>query len=171
MRICGIDPGLRTTGYAVIDAEGARVKLIEAGVVRPDKSCTLPVRLRQLSLEIHDVFKEHRPDAIAVEKLYSHYAHPITAILMGHARGVILAAAAQAHIDLMDISATRIKRLLTGNGHASKTQVQGAVMHVLNLKETPEPPDVADAIAIALAGWRMRVGQKLTSRPDGGRSL
>ena len=157
MRICGIDPGLRTTGYAVIEADGARVKLIEAGVVRPDKSCTLPVRLRQLSLEIHDVFSEHKPEAIAVEKLYSHYAHPVTAILMGHARGVILAAAAQAHIDLIDISATRIKRLLTGNGHASKMQVQGAVMHVLNLKETPEPPDVADAIAIALAGWRMRV--------------
>ncbi len=158
MRICGIDPGLRTTGYAVIEADGPRVKLIEAGVVRPDTGCTLPVRLRQLSLEIHDVFAEHRPDAITVEKLYSHYAHPVTAILMGHARGVILAAAAQEHIDLLDISATRIKRLLTGNGHAGKAQVQAAVVHVLNLAKTPEPPDVADAIAIALAGWRIRAG-------------
>jgi crossover junction endodeoxyribonuclease RuvC len=169
MRICGIDPGLRITGYAVIEAEGARVKLIEAGVVRPDKGCTLPVRLRQLSLEVHDVFREHKPDAIAVEKLYSHYAHPVTAILMGHARGVILAAAAQEHIDLVDISATRIKKLLTGNGHASKMQMQGAVMHVLNLKATPEPPDVADAIAIALAGWRMRAGEHL-SRGSGKRA-
>lgn len=164
MKVCGIDPGLRTTGYAVIAADGLRVKLIEAGVVRPDKDCELPFRLRQLSLEIHDVFSEHRPDVIAVEKLYSHYAHPVTAILMGHARGVILAAAAQAHIDVTDISATRIKRLLTGNGHASKVQVQGAVMHVLGLSKAPEPPDVADAIAIALAGWRMQAAECLTSR-------
>lgn len=164
MKICGIDPGLRTTGYAVISADGARVKLVEAGVVRPDKACELPVRLRQLSLEIHDVFTEHRPDAIAVEKLYSHYAHPITAILMGHARGVILGAAAQAHIEVTDIAATRIKRLLTGNGHASKNQIQGAVMHVLKLAEAPEPPDVADAIAIALAGWRIHAAKGLSSR-------
>ncbi len=157
MIICGIDPGLRTTGYAVIAADGANVRLVEAGVVRPDKECALPVRLRQLSLEIHDVFAEHRPEAIAVEKLYSHYAHPTTAILMGHARGVILAAAAQAHIEVIDIAATRIKRLLTGNGHASKSQMQGAVMHVLRLAEPPEPADVADAIAIALAGWRMQI--------------
>jgi crossover junction endodeoxyribonuclease RuvC len=161
MRICGIDPGLRTTGYALIEAQGARVKILEAGVVRPDKDCTLPVRLRQLWLEIHDVFSEHKPDAIAVEKLYSHYAHPVTAILMGHARGVILASAAEAHIEVMDISATRIKRLLTGNGHASKVQVQGALMHVLGLAKGPDPPDVADAIAIALAGWRTRAAQRL----------
>jgi len=157
MRICGIDPGLRTTGYAVVEAERARVTLREAGVIRPDTSCKLPVRLRQLSLESHDVFREHSPDAIAVEKLYSHYAHPVTAILMGHARGVILGSAAQAHVDVLEIPATRIKRLLTGNGHAGKAQVQAAVMHVLGLKEPPEPADVADAIAIALAGWRMQV--------------
>ncbi len=116
------------------------------------------------SLEVHDVFAEHRPDAIAVEKLYSHYAHPVTAILMGHARGVILGAAAQAHIDVTDISATRIKRLLTGNGHASKAQVQAAVVHVLGLSKTPEPPDVADAIAIALAGWRMKASEHLSGK-------
>lgn len=166
MRICGIDPGLRTTGYAVLEADGPKVRLIEAGVVRPDKDCALPVRLRQLSLEIRDVFSEHRPDVIAVEKLYSHYAHPITAILMGHARGVILEAAAHAHIDVTDIAATRIKRLLTGNGHAGKQQVQGAVLHVLNLSHAPEPPDVADAIAIALAGWRLRASQALSGQSE-----
>jgi crossover junction endodeoxyribonuclease RuvC len=165
MRICGIDPGLRTTGYAIIVADGPRVKLVEAGVVRPDKSCELPVRLRQLGLEVRDVFTEHRPDAVAVEKLYSHYAHPVTAILMGHARGVILAAAAEVQIELTDISATRIKRLLTGNGHASKAQVQGAVMRVLGLNKAPEPPDVADAIAIALAGWRMLAARQAARRP------
>lgn len=162
MRICGIDPGLRTTGYAVLAADGPKVKLLEAGVVRPEVSCTLPVRLRQLSLEVHDVFSEHSLDAIAVEKLYSHYAHPVTAILMGHARGVILAAAAQAHVEAVEISATRIKRLLTGNGHASKAQVQSAVMQVLGLHEVPDPPDVADAIAIALAGWRIRTAEQLS---------
>ena len=158
MRICGIDPGLRVTGYAVIDADGVKVRLLEAGVIRPDAGCPLPARLRQLSLESHDVFTEHKIDAIAVEKLYSHYAHPATAILMGHARGVILASAAQARIEVMDIPATRIKRLLTGNGHASKAQVQAAVTRVLRLAKPPEPADVADAIAIALAGWRSMGG-------------
>lgn len=164
MIICGVDPGLRITGYAVLATEGLKVKLIEAGVVRPDTTCELAFRLRQLSLEIHDVFSEHKPECIAVEKLYSHYAHPITAILMGHARGVILASAAQAHIQVTDIPATRIKRVLTGNGHASKSQVQGAVMHVLGLTQVPEPPDVADAIAIALAGWRIQAAANMSAK-------
>jgi len=154
MRICGIDPGLQCTGYAVVVADAASVELLEAGVLRPDKGASLPERLRQLSAEVYGLLAEHEPEALAVEQLYSHYAHPTTAILMGHARGVILAAAAELGVQVLDISATRVKRLLTGNGQASKAQVQRAVVTLLNLTEPPKPADVADAIAVALAGSR-----------------
>lgn len=87
---------------------------------------------------------------MAVEELYSHYAHPKTAILMGHARGVILQKCAERAIELRSFSATRIKKSITGNGRASKQQVQRTIQTVLCLRELPEPSDVADAIAAAL---------------------
>jgi crossover junction endodeoxyribonuclease RuvC len=89
-----------------------------------------------------------------VEKLYAHYAHPMTAILMGHARGVILLCAARRGIELVELPANRIKKSLTGHGHASKAQMQRSVQQLFKLKELPEPPDVADAIAIALCAAR-----------------
>ena len=88
--------------------------------------------------------------AVALEELYSHYERPQTAILMGHARGVICLAAAQANIPVVNYSATQVKRLLTGNGRAPKSQVQRAICHEFGLTTAPEPPDVADAMAIAL---------------------
>ena len=165
MKICGIDPGLQCTGYAVLVADGPGTDLLEAGVVRPDKSGTLPAKLHELGTEVRDLLKEHRPDAVAVEQLYSHYAHPRTAILMGHARGAILAVAAELDLHVLDISATRVKRLLTGNGQASKSQVQNAVVSLLGLAERPEPADVADAIAVALAGLRDMASAKLRAAP------
>jgi crossover junction endodeoxyribonuclease RuvC len=87
---------------------------------------------------------------VAVEQLYAHYKHPRTAILMGHARGVILQQAAEAGAEVESFAATRIKKSLTGNGHAAKGQMQRAIQAMLALPHVPEPPDVADAIAIAL---------------------
>jgi len=86
---------------------------------------------------------------VAVEQLYAHYKHPRTAILMGHARGVILLAAAQRGVPVTSLASTMVKRTITGNGHASKGQVQRAVAMLCKLAKPPEPPDVADAIAIA----------------------
>ena len=91
-----------------------------------------------------------KPDALSLEELYSHYERPRTAILMGHARGVICLAAAQAKIPVRSYSATQVKRLLTGNGRAPKSQVQQAICQEFSLAAPPEPPDVADAMAIAL---------------------
>ena len=88
--------------------------------------------------------------AMALEELYSHYERPRTAILMGHARGVICLAAAAAKIPVLSYSATQVKRLLTGNGRAPKSQMQRAICHEFGLSAPPEPPDVADAMAIAL---------------------
>jgi crossover junction endodeoxyribonuclease RuvC len=87
---------------------------------------------------------------MAIEELYSHYERPRTAILMGHARGVICLAAAQANVPVVSYSATQIKRLLTGNGRAPKSQMQRAICHEFGLASPPEPPDVADAMALAL---------------------
>ena len=109
----------------------------------------LPARLVQIEADFASVIEQYRPAAVGVEQLYSHYNHPRTSILMGHARGVILCAAAKAGVVVHDFSATEIKKHLTGNGRASKAQMQRAVRAALGLTETPEPNDVADALAAA----------------------
>jgi crossover junction endodeoxyribonuclease RuvC len=91
-----------------------------------------------------------KPEVLAIEELYSHYERPRTAILMGHARGVIILAAVEAGIPVAHYAATQIKNTLTGNGRAPKPQIQLAVTRELNLSQVPQPPDVADALAIAL---------------------
>ena len=148
MRILGIDPGLRTCGYACLEINGE--KLIEAGIFRTDPNGPLEVRLNRIAEDIGSLLKKFTPSIVAVEQLYSHYAHPKTAILMGHARGVILQKCAEAQIEVKSFSATRIKKSVTGNGRAAKEQVQRSVQTLLALPTIPEPNDVADAIAVAL---------------------
>jgi crossover junction endodeoxyribonuclease RuvC len=147
-RTLGIDPGLNRTGYAVVEDVSRRI--IEAGVIRPDPEAPLERRLADLHAGLDDLLREHPVSRMALEDLYAHYKHPRTAILMGHARGVIMLAAARHGIAVERFTATRIKKSLTGNGHASKTQMQRAVMATLGLKQPPEPADVSDALAIAL---------------------
>ena len=150
MKILGIDPGLHLCGYACIEVDGNTENLIEAGVIRIRTGLPLPAKLNQIAEDIQTILDRFRPQIVAVEELYSHYAHPRTAILMGHARGVILQKMAAAGVEIKSFSATRIKKSLTGNGHASKEQVQRTIQTLLALPEVPEPPDVADAIAAAL---------------------
>ncbi len=150
MRILGIDPGLQVCGYAVLDKNRSAEKLLEAGLVRTDSSASIALRLNQVAKDFQALIKKFSPGLVAVEELYSHYAHPKTAILMGHARGVILQAAAAAEIEVRSFSATRIKKAVTGNGRASKMQVQRAIKSLLGLQKLPAPADVADAIAAAL---------------------
>src|SRR5438552_17383499 len=148
MRILGIDPGLHITGYGVIDCENPiRPKLIDAGVIRFDSKDSIPHRLAELESELDHLLDEHKPQICAVEQLYSHYKHPRTAILMGHARGVILLVARRHGIRVEQFAANRIKQSLTGHGHASKAQMQRAIQGVWNLAKLPDPPDVADALA------------------------
>jgi crossover junction endodeoxyribonuclease RuvC len=150
MKILGIDPGLQICGYAVIEADRNRTKLLEAGVCRTSAKTSMEKRLVQIADDINSLLEKFSPACMAVEDLYSHYAHPKTAILMGHARGVILASACKRGTDVKSYAATRIKKSLTGNGHASKLQVQRSITSLLGLAKMPEPPDVADAIAVAL---------------------
>ena len=150
MKILGIDPGLQICGYACLEADDGGEKLIEAGVFRTPNDLALEERLNRIAKDAAEILQQLRPNIVAVEELYSHYAHPRTAILMGHARGVILQKCAEAAIEVRSFSATRIKKSITGNGRASKEQVQRTIQTILLLPELPEPPDVADAIAAAL---------------------
>jgi len=152
-RVLGIDPGLNITGYAVVERAGGKLKLIEAGVVRGKSRGDMPARLREVFEGVSDVMESLKPTDMAIEELYSHYERPKTAILMGHARGVICLAAEQAGLSIRSYAATQIKLLLTGNGRAPKSQVQRAICREFGLAAPPEPPDVADAMAIALCHY------------------
>ena len=160
LRILGIDPGWNITGYGVVEIDGNRLRLCEAGVVRGKSKGSLTKRLVEIHEGVADVIASLHPEVLAIEELYSHYARPRTAILMGHARGVICLAAAQAGIPVSHYSATQIKRILTGNGRAPKLQVQRAIQRELSLAAVPDPPDVADALAIALCHYYLE--DKLT---------
>jgi len=150
LRIVGIDPGLNITGYAVVERSAGGIALIEAGMIRGRSRGDLAARLKEVHDGVADVVTTFQPAAMAIEELYSHYERPRTAILMGHARGVICLAAAQRDVPVVSYSATQIKRLLTGNGRAPKSQMQRAICHEFGLASPPEPPDVADAMALAL---------------------
>lgn len=150
MRILGIDPGLQVCGYACLETGGEEYILIEAGVFRTSGSSAIEARLNQIAEDTKLLLEKLQPQVVAVEQLYSHYAHPKTAILMGHARGVILQKCAEAGVEVRSFGATRIKKSLTGNGRASKEQVQRTIKTLLSLPDVPEPNDVADAIAAAM---------------------
>ncbi len=155
-RILGIDPGLQVTGYAVVEGCGGAVRVCEAGVVRSAEgreTTDMARRLRALYDGIVEVLDQYQPSTVAVEQLFAHYDHPRTAILMGHARGVIFLAAAQRNLPVESYNATRIKKTITGNGRASKEQVQRTIQRELGLAAIPEPPDVADALAAALCHY------------------
>ena len=153
MRILGVDPGLQITGYGVISLKTGRgaAELVEAGVIRTKADEGIAERLRKVHSALSDVIEELKPDVIAIERLYAHYKHPATAILMGHVRGVVCLLAGQHGVPLASVAATHVKKSLTGHGHAGKAQMQRMIQHALGLKELPSPPDVADALAVALA--------------------
>ena len=153
-RILGIDPGLRLCGYGVIDYHPSRPRLLDAGVIRMKQGQSVSDRLLVLERELTDIIAEHRPRVLGVEQVFSHTSYPRTAIIMGHARGVILLCAARAGLRVVELAPARVKQSMTGNGRATKRQMQTAVQRQWNLPELPEPPDVADALAVALGAGR-----------------
>jgi crossover junction endodeoxyribonuclease RuvC len=150
LRVLGIDPGLHVCGYACLETGGGKEAIVEAGVFKTTESLPIEARLNQIAEDIETLLSRFSPNVVAVEELYSHYAHPRTAILMGHARGVILQKCAAANVEVKSFAATRIKKSITGNGRASKEQMQRSMQTILGLRELPKPPDVADAMAAAL---------------------
>jgi crossover junction endodeoxyribonuclease RuvC len=155
-RVLGLDPGLQVTGYAVVEATPAGPRVCEAGVVRgADGRATTDMapRLCFLYNGIVEVIETFRPGVVAVEQLFAHYDHPRTAILMAHARGVLLLAAGQHDLPVLSYAPSRIKKTITGSGRASKEQMQRTIQRELDLDRVPEPPDVADALAAALCHY------------------
>jgi crossover junction endodeoxyribonuclease RuvC len=148
--VLGIDPGLNITGYGLIEVVDGEPKLVEAGVVRSRAHDALETKLLEIHRGVAELLTAFHPTVMSLEQLYSHYERPTTAILMGHARGVICLAAAQAGIPISHYAATHVKKVLTGSGRAPKPQVQLAICRQFGLTQVPEPPDVADALAIAL---------------------
>ena len=152
MKILGIDPGLQRTGYGLINAAGPdKISLLEAGVIRTVPEDGISKRVSDIYRNITDIVTENKPDVLVLEKLYAHYKHPATSILMGHARGVVCLVCGEKNIKLVSYGATRIKKAVTGNGRAGKNQVQRMVKSLLGLNTAPEPVDVSDALAMAIS--------------------
>lgn len=149
MRIIGIDPGLSVTGYGVI--EDKTFDLLEAGVIRTKVNSPIQERIKKIHDSIIDIVTEYRPGVLVLEKVYSHYKHPTTSILMAHARAAVCLACGKYNTRLVNYPSTKIKKSVTGNGHASKEQVQRMVQNILRLESPPEPVDVSDALAMALS--------------------
>lgn len=158
MRVLGIDPGLRLTGFGCVEGPGQITSppvMVDAGVIRlvqgSGPTPEVAPRLVELERDLIDVFERNRPELVAVEALFSHKEHPFTAVLMGHARGVILLVARRFGCEIVEIPPADVKRSITGSGRATKEQMQASVARILRLPEPPKPADIADALAIAIA--------------------
>ena len=149
-RILGIDPGLHRTGYGIIECQPNALRLVEGGILRAKADDPFPKRLQDLHDGLAEVLRDVRPDIVVIEDLFSTYAHPRSALLMAHARGVLMLAASEADLTVHSFTPNEVKQVVTGNGHATKTNVQAAVKARLHLKATLHPPDLADALAIAI---------------------
>lgn len=166
----GIDPGLGITGYGILSFSTGSIKLLDGGTIRSSAKDPLPARLDELYCGILEIFDQYRPVAMGLEKIYAHYKHPATAIKMAHARGVLCLAAARRQVRTVPLPSTRIKKLVTGNGRASKEQVSGMVRHLLGLTVEIKPDDITDALAIAIAAYESEKNDrkyKGLSRKDG----
>ncbi|MEO6990809.1 MAG: crossover junction endodeoxyribonuclease RuvC [Candidatus Baltobacteraceae bacterium] len=151
MRILGVDPGLRVTGYGAIETGPDGARLIEAGFVGPDPQLALERRLAELYEGMCAVLVAVEPDVMVIEELWTGYRNPTTAVLMGHARGVLCLAAGTHGIGVRHLGHSLVKRALAGSGTARKEQVKRMVMQQLRLVVRPAPDDVSDALALALA--------------------
>jgi crossover junction endodeoxyribonuclease RuvC len=148
----GVDPGLVDTGFGVLEAVPGMVTVVEAGVVSTAATQPLEARLNAIHRAIIQIIEAQRPSFLVVEDLYTEYKFPRTAILMGHARGVIYLAARQLGVGVTALSPSEVKRAVTGNGGAGKAQVQRGVQTLLGLKDLPRPSHVADALGLAVTG-------------------
>ena len=149
--VLGVDPGTATTGYGVVEAEPGRPgRLVECGVLRTGAGAPLAERLASLHDGMRDLLQHHHPDVVAVESIF--YAKNVrTSIVLSHARGVILLAAAQAGVTVAEFAPAVVKKAVVGRGRATKAQVGFMVQQLLRLRQAPRPADAADGVAIALA--------------------
>jgi crossover junction endodeoxyribonuclease RuvC len=159
----GIDPGLGTLGWGVVSQTGDEMRAVGYGAILTEPAYPLPERLRELFVSLETKINEHKPDAIAVERLYFG-RNTTTAEMVYEARGVVLLAAARYGLVPYEPKPAEVKMAICGYGAAEKFQVQGMVRNILNLAETPRPDDVADALAIAITGLSLSMYDKRNER-------
>lgn len=157
MRILGVDPGLITTGFGVIELslEG-KAKVIDAGTIKPKTKDVFESRIAKVHQCLTGIIKEQKPEVIVLEKLYAHYKHPTTACILGHVRGVICLAAYEQKVELVEHSVKRIRKALMGNGNVTKQQVQDFIKNLLKIPSTTLALDTSDALALALGYAHMK---------------
>jgi len=149
MIILGIDPGLATIGYGVIQAVGDNFKEIDYGVITTSSKSGMLKRLMKIEKEIRKLIKKHKPKIITCEDIFF-YKNVKTAFLVGQARGVILLACAKEKVEVKSYTPLQIKLSVVGYGRATKNQVQKMVKNILKLRDIPKSDDAADALAVAL---------------------
>lgn len=152
LRVLGLDPSLRCTGYGLVDCEpqSFTLTLIEGGVLRTPTGARIEERLLMLHRGVRELLAEFRPDVVAVEDLFTRFKHPRTAILMAHARGALLLPCAEAGLPVVPYAPRLVKNAIVGYGAAKKPQIQARVRELLRIAGPLEPHDVADALAIAI---------------------
>ncbi|QQR90681.1 MAG: crossover junction endodeoxyribonuclease RuvC [Myxococcales bacterium] len=149
MRVLGIDPGTRQTGWGIIEKHQRGLKGIAAGIIKAESKLNLEKRLQIIFRGVGEVIETHKPDQIAIEDMFFSHRYVQGALKLGHARGVILLAAAEHNLEVSAYSPALVKRSIAGNGQAQKDQVARMVESILGLKKLPHP-DATDALAIAL---------------------
>jgi crossover junction endodeoxyribonuclease RuvC len=147
--VMGVDPGVSRCGYGVLDGEATACRIAAAGVLTTPPSDPLPVRLAALAADLRALVDEHHPEVVVVERVFFQ-VNARTAMSVGQASGLALAAAAEAGCEVAQYTANEVKQAVVGYGGAAKDQVQRMVQALLGLPEPPQPPDTADALALAL---------------------
>ena len=149
MRVLAIDPGIRITGFAILDAKINKIFLVASGTIKPKTTDTIPIRLNYLFEEVDSIINKFSPDIFSIEDMF--YSKNVkTSMILGQARGAMIIAAAQANVNIYEYAPKKVKMSVCGNGSASKEQVQYMVMKILNLKEIPGSLDVSDAVAVGI---------------------
>lgn len=151
MKVLGIDPGIGRLGYGVAEIQNKSCACVAVGCLTSPSTHTQSTRLLQLSNELAELIRLHQPEGAVVEKIYFS-KNTRTAMVIAEARGMILVALEQHHIPIIELSPQHVKMGVTGNGAATKEQVQRMVQTLYNLKHIPKPDDAADALALAFAG-------------------
>lgn len=152
MRILGIDPGLRRTGFGVIDAQGPAIRYVGSGVIKPEIAGTEPERLAELFRGVQELVAHFTPHCAVIERVFVN-VNPKSTLSLGQARGVAIAAIAQHQLPMHELTPLRIKQSVVGSGRATKDQVQAMVQRQLQLSKPPGA-DASDALACALAFWQ-----------------
>ncbi|MGM0439256.1 MAG: crossover junction endodeoxyribonuclease RuvC [Patescibacteria group bacterium] len=162
MNILGIDPGTATMGYGIIKKEGMNLTCLEYGLIKTKKNLSDANRLKKIDEDLERIFKEFKPKALAIEKVY--FSKNVkTAMTVSQAKGIAMLKAAKSGIKVYEFTPSQIKATVAGHGKAKKMQVQKMVKSQLNLKERPRPNDAADALGAAICGCQKIKRDSLTS--------